>query len=536
MSNITRQRAAKLLTSAALFAATALAGSMWADLAAAQSVSGVTGCIISSPNGVPVWYQGGGSSNSGPGTDMTAGCDSRAGVNGLKMGNFVTASEVNNAFNTFQQTVTNQINASSGNYGAQIQDLYNRDGAQTTLINNQQTQINNLTQQMGAFSDLAARVTKAEQNITSLDSRVSVHDQTLASHNATLSQQSATLTNHSTRIGSNEDDISSLQGKTTQTNTTVGNQGSQIGQQGSQIGNLETHAAVTDDVIGDMNATLANHGLALADHENRIIKNEADVASIKQTGVFYNTDAAGIKTGGLTLNDGTGKAVQIGNVAAGRTSNDAVNVAQLSSAVDVLGGGAFIKADGTLAAPSYAVGGQTYNTVGDALRATNEIGVQYVVDDKGKATNDIVLRGDGNGPVGIHNVADGVLQSDAATVKQVKDARSEAIAYTDSRVSELGDYSTEQFSKLGGEIASTRREMRSGVSSAMAMAAMRYDSQPGKVAITGGFGSFGGTQSVAAGVGYTSLDGRYRWNAGISRNFGGDNYVGINAGLSVTLD
>lgn len=54
-------------------------------------------------------------------------------------------------------------------------------------------------------------------------------------------------------------------------------------------------------------------------------------------------------------------------VAAGTTSNSAVNLGQLSPVVSSLGGGARINADGSIVSPTYHMQGGTQNTVGDAL-------------------------------------------------------------------------------------------------------------------------------------------------------------------------
>ncbi|KIP98780.1 hypothetical protein RU07_21915 [Agrobacterium tumefaciens] len=469
----------------------------------------------------------------------------------------MTASEINNAFTVLNQNISTQINTavenqmgSAPNYSSRIQDLYTRDSTQ-------QTQIDSLVQQFSNFNDLSARMLAAEKTITA--------------QGATISQPSSTISNHSMRLNENETQISSLQTKTTTTAAVVGNhgqlvnsQGQKIDAQGQQINGLETRAATTEEVVANLGTTVANQGTTLAEHENRIIANEtnianlgttvasqgttiakhenriianeADIATIKDTGVTYNVGLDGKKSGGLTFNEGTGSPVLLSNVGAGKAATDAVNVSQLSSAVGALGGGSQIAADGSLIGPTYAVAGKNYNNVGDALKATNEAGVQYVVDGNGKATNVIVLRGSGSGPVRMQSVANGLVSSDAANLGQVNKARQDAISYTDQRMTEISHSSNEQFSQLGGEIASTKREMRAGVSGAIAMAAMRYDNQPGKVTITGGFGSFGGMQSVSAGLGFVSQDGRWRMNAGISQNFGSETNVGVNMGVSYTLN
>src|SRR5260363_80271 len=58
---------------------------------------------------------------------------------------------------------------------------------------------------------------------------------------------------------------------------------------------------------------------------------------------------------------------QIINIAAGTLDNDAVIIGQLKSTLVGLGGGADLKADGSIQAPTYTIGGKTFHTVSDAL-------------------------------------------------------------------------------------------------------------------------------------------------------------------------
>ena len=63
----------------------------------------------------------------------------------------------------------------------------------------------------------------------------------------------------------------------------------------------------------------------------------------------------------------TGSQRQVVNMAKGTQDTDAVNVSQLKGVTSALGGGAGVAGDGSVAAPTYGVGGKTYNNVGDAL-------------------------------------------------------------------------------------------------------------------------------------------------------------------------
>lgn len=282
--------------------------------------------------------------------------------------------------------------------------------------------------------------------------------------------------------------------------------------------------------------------------------------------VQYTADANGNPTNAVKLTgDGTGAPVLVSNVKAGSAALDATNVSQLSGALAGLGGGAAVNPDGTIKAPTYVIGGASYNNVGAALAAQGALGVQYVADANGKPTNTVALTGDGtgapvaitnvkagtantdavnyaqiknlvgydanadgsransvtlaggaSGPVALHNVAAGTLASDAATVGQVQAIQSVSNAYTDARVNSLKNYTDNRFSAMSATIEQNRKEARAGSASAAALAGLRYDDRPGKASIAGAIGTFKGATALATGIGFTTENQRVRFNAGLS--------------------
>lgn len=66
---------------------------------------------------------------------------------------------------------------------------------------------------------------------------------------------------------------------------------------------------------------------------------------------------------------------QIHNLAAGTDGKDAVNVDQLKGTVNIFGGGAAVNPDGSIKAPTYNVNGGSYDNVGDALGALNQVDI-----------------------------------------------------------------------------------------------------------------------------------------------------------------
>ncbi|WP_262623038.1 YadA-like family protein [Agrobacterium pusense] len=453
-------------------------------VAAAPAVSGKNGCIIKYGGAVA------GSSGGDNSQMMYQQCNPNAwngyyDSSAMEFGNFVTANEVNNAFNQIQNEYQNYVNQqiSASNNGA-------KDAEQDGRLNGHDQAITNIN-----------------NNITNI--------------NITNVNQQNQLNDHSTRIEAGEQKDVEQDGRLDSIEQ------KNIEQDGRLDGVEQKNAEQDGRLDGVEQKNVQQDG--------RLDGHDRDIAGIKDTGVFYNTDANGNKSGGVTLNDGTGNPVQIGNVAAGKAATDAVNVAQLDSTVAALGGGAKINADGTVQAPVYEVAGLAYNNVGDALKATNEAAVQYVTDGNGKRTNDVVLTGDGSGPVRMHNVADGKADTDAANVRQVKQAAQESKNYTDQRFSELQTQSSDQFSSLSSQIERNLQETRGGIATAMGMAALRFDNNPGKLSFASGLGSFKGATSVVAGMGYTSEDGVVRVNASMGYNFG-ENDLSWNAGASFTLN
>lgn len=467
-----------------LIASTAILPVSLSTAVAAPQVGGQGGCILKpSTSGAAVGTFTPNSTNSSL-TPCNGGAtwDSQQA---FIQDNFVTAGEINGAFNQIQNEYQNYVNQQIANSNNGAKDA----------------------EQDGRLNGHDQAITNINNNITNIN-------------NTNVNQQNQ-LNDHSTRIEAGEQKDVEQDGRLDSIEQ------KNIEQDG-RLDGVEQKNAEQDGRLDGVEQKNAQQ-------DGRLDGHDRDIAAIKDTGVFYNTDANGNKSGGLTLNDGTGNPVQIGNVAAGKAATDAVNVAQLDSTVAALGGGAKINADGTVQAPVYEVAGLAYNNVGDALKATNEAAVQYVTDANGKRTNDVVLSGNGTGPVRIHNVADGKADTDAANVRQVKQVAQESKNYTDQRFSELQSQNTGQFSALSSQIERNLQESRAGIATAMGMAALRFDNNPGKLSFASGLGSFKGSTSMVAGIGYTTEDGAVRINASMGYNFGEED-LSWNAGASFTLN
>ncbi|MET4681711.1 ESPR-type extended signal peptide-containing protein [Stenotrophomonas rhizophila] len=173
---------------------------------------------------------------------------------------------------------------------------------------------------------------------------------------------------------------------------TVG--GNKHGSVGSALGAVDTSLTDLDGRTNDLASQIKGSGL-VDDKGNAL------------AAVTYDKKADGSADRASVTLGTPGTAVKLSNVAAGKVtaaSTDAINGAQLqgtaASMAAALGGGSTVKADGTIAVPSYTVGGNTHGSVGSALGAvdtsltnldgrTNDLASQIkdtgLVDDKGNA-------------------------------------------------------------------------------------------------------------------------------------------------------
>ena len=177
-----------------------------------------------------------------------------------------------------------------------------------------------------------------------------------------------------------------------------------------------------------------------------------DVDALDALAVKY--DNASLDTialaGPTSLDGGTTGGTKITNLSKGDisvNSTDAVNGSQLfnitsgftvnldalgqSMATNLGGGAAYDPATFTVSAPTYNVYGTSQTNIGDAITALQtQSPIQYL-DSSGNPTStvsdDVILVGSSGGPVGLHNVADGVAPTDAVNMSQL-DAVSNNVA------------------------------------------------------------------------------------------------------------
>ncbi|MFM0365482.1 YadA-like family protein [Paraburkholderia sediminicola] len=126
---------------------------------------------------------------------------------------------------------------------------------------------------------------------------------------------------------------------------------SDIAQNTSDISNLDTRVTTVEGSVNELTNQINTGAVGLVQQDQT--SGDLTVAS---------------NTGGTRVTFmGTAGARELLGVAAGTTSNSAVNLGQLNPFVASLGGGAQVNADGSIVSPTYHMQGGTQTTVGDAL-------------------------------------------------------------------------------------------------------------------------------------------------------------------------
>lgn len=190
-----------------------------------------------------------------------------------------------------------------------------------------------------AISAIDTRVTTNTTNIAGLDTRVTTNTQDIT----TLQGQTANAVRYDTDAAGNRTGGVTLVSTVPGQAVTIGNvaagalsAASTDAVNGSQLFATNTQVAANSTSIGAIDTRVTNNTTAITNLDNRTTTNTQAIANA----VRYDVDAAGNRTGGITLVSTTpGQAVTIGNVAAGTlsaTSTDAVNGSQLFATNDRL--------------------------------------------------------------------------------------------------------------------------------------------------------------------------------------------------------
>ncbi|RAR58277.1 trimeric autotransporter adhesin [Paraburkholderia unamae] len=358
---------------------------------------------------------------------------------------------------------------------------------------------------------------------------------------------------------------------------------------------VDSNGAVTAPTIRVNNTTYHNVTDAIENVDARTTTNTTEIANLTKNitygtlGLVQQSDAGapitvGKDTGGTRMDFSAsgGDARQLSGVADGLVSAaslQAINGSQLhgvsESVANALGGGSYVKNDGTLFAPTYRVGGNTYQSVGGAIEnidgrvTTIESTVNNISTQIGKGEPGLVQQDastgaitvgantagstvDVSGTQGVRTVtgvADGEIASgsvdaingaqlyalaqqigtvnDTVSLHQqsIGDTLSQANAYTDQQVNSALQNS---YGYTDRRIASVRRDASAGTAAAMAMAGLPQATQQGRGMTALAGSTYDGQAALALGVSRMSGTGKWVIKGSASTNTRG--YYGFSVG------
>ena len=280
---------------------------------------------------------------------------------------------------------------------------------------------------------------------------------------------------------------------------TVG--GTTVNNVGSAITNLDGRVTTVDNRVTNVEGSVTNLTNNINNGTTGLVQQDATTKAIT---VAKDKDGTQVDLTG-TAGARQLRGVANGTVAAG--SLHAVNGGQLhgvsSSVASALGGGATVNSDGSVSAPTYAVGGNTFNNVGGAL--TNLDGRVTTID--GRVTN---VEGD------VTNLANTINNGMAGLVKQ--DATTKAITVAKDKDGSLVDLTGTAGARqlrgvangtvAAGSLFAVNGGQLHGVSSSIATALGGGAGVNGDGSISGPTYTVGGTTVNNVGGAITNLDNR----------------------------
>ncbi|WP_105285042.1 YadA-like family protein [Escherichia sp. MOD1-EC5495] len=389
-------------------------------------------------------------------TNVTAGelnASSTDAVNGSQLkttNDNVQINADNIATNTTNiSTLTGDVASNTTN----ITNLTNDVAANTTSITNLADTVTNLgadalswDDDTGAFTakhgtDATSKITNVKDGDLAVDSKDAVNGSQLKTTNDNVATNTTNISNLTGDVANNTTNITNLTNDVAANTTSITNLA-------DTVTNLGADALAWDDASG---AFTAKHG---TDDTNKITnvkdgdltvdsKDAVNGSQLKTTNDNVATNTTNIATnttninnltdtvnnlgedalkwddttGAFTAAHGTEATSKITNVTAGTissTSTDAVNGGQLfslsDSLADYFGGNASVDENGVFTGPSYTIGSNSYDNVGDALAAINtsfstSLGDALLWDETASAFS----AGHGGNASKITNVASGVV-------------------------------------------------------------------------------------------------------------------------------
>jgi hypothetical protein len=282
----------------------------------------------------------------------------------------------------------------------------------------------------------------------------------------------------------------------------------------TQVDGIQTQVTSNTTAITNLQTAVSGNSTAITNLQTDVASNTTAITNL-QTDVTNNTTSITNLT--LDVQNGAIGPVQYSDAGTPTVPNGGTP----SNDVTLVGGaagpvGLHNVADGVIGAGSTDAvnGGQIY-----ALSLSVADAVVY--DD---ASHTSVTLNSGFEPAVVHNVGTGVAATDAVNVAQLNSAASNAVTaannYTDMRLADL-DFDLNRVGK----------DARAGTAGALAAAGMPQAMDAGRTMIAGGVGTYRGRFGMAIGASYRAENGHSVYKLGVT--YDSSSHLGANAGAGV---
>lgn len=305
--------------------------------------------------------------------------------------------------------------------------------------------------------------------------------------------------------------VDGLQTQVTNNTNDIATLQTQVGTNTTDISNLQTQVGTNTTDITNLQTQVITNSSDITNLQTQVTSNTSDITNL-QTDVANNTTNITNLTNDVT--SGAIGPVQYSDAGSPTVPNGGTP----SNDVTLVGGaagpvGIHNVADGVIAAGSTDAvnGGQIYDLT---------LGVSNAVTYDNSSRTDVTLNS-GGAPAVIHNVGNGVATTDAVNVGQLSNSMNNAVnianQYTDMRLEEL-DF----------DLSEQRKDARSGTAAALAAAAMPQASGEGRTMIAGGVSTYRGKVGVALGASHRAQDGKSIYKLGLT--YDSSEHFGAHAG------
>ncbi|ALL65885.1 cell surface protein [Paraburkholderia caribensis MBA4] len=264
-----------------------------------------------------------------------------------------------------------------------------------------------------------------------------------------------------------------------------------------------------------------------------------NVAQLKATGlvnadgtakaaVTYENNADGsVNYSGVTMGNGVAGGTTIHNVAAGTADTDAVNVAQMNSALANVttiamsssASNPMFAASGDRNAEAAGASGQHATAMGANAKASADNSVALGANSVADRENTVSVGSKGNERQ-IANVAAGTQGTDAVNVDQLNETVAGATGNLPAGMS-AKDYTDQRFDSIQNSVNRVAKNAYAGVAAAMAMPNMT-PSKPGNTVVAAGAGSYKSGAALGVGATYRSRNSKWLVNGAVSVTSTGD--------------